>query len=87
MGLGLSVARGFMEAMDGVLIADGSSGDGLTMRLRLPLAMTRILIVEDEPGLRRALTINLRARGYEVVAAADGAAARWRLPPASRPIW
>jgi two-component system sensor histidine kinase KdpD len=38
VGLGLTVARGFMEAMDGVLIADGSSGDGLTMRLRLPLA-------------------------------------------------
>ena len=37
--------------------------------------MTRILIVEDEPGLRRALTINLRARKYEVVAAGDGAAA------------
>jgi two-component system sensor histidine kinase KdpD len=37
-GLGLTVARGFMEAMDGVLIADGSSGGGLTMRLRLPLA-------------------------------------------------
>jgi len=38
VGLGLSVARGFMEAMDGVLIADSSSGTGLTMRLRLPLA-------------------------------------------------
>jgi two-component system sensor histidine kinase KdpD len=38
VGLGLTVARGFMEAMDGVLIADGSSGGGLTMRLRLPLA-------------------------------------------------
>jgi two-component system, OmpR family, KDP operon response regulator KdpE len=37
--------------------------------------VTRILIVEDEPGLRRALTINLRARRYEVVPAADGAAA------------
>jgi two-component system KDP operon response regulator KdpE len=37
--------------------------------------VTRILIVEDEPGLRRALTINLRARRYDVVAAADGAAA------------
>jgi len=37
--------------------------------------VTRILIVEDEPGLRRALTINLRARKYEVVAAGDGAAA------------
>jgi len=38
VGLGLTVARGLTEAMDGVLIADGSSGDGLTMRLRLPLA-------------------------------------------------
>jgi two-component system sensor histidine kinase KdpD len=37
-GLGLTVARGFTEAMDGVLIADGSTGGGLTMRLRLPLA-------------------------------------------------
>jgi len=37
-GLGLTVARGFTEAMDGALIADGSDGGGLTMRLRLPLA-------------------------------------------------
>jgi two-component system, OmpR family, sensor histidine kinase KdpD len=37
-GLGLTVARGFTEAMDGALIADASDGGGLTMRLRLPLA-------------------------------------------------
>jgi two-component system KDP operon response regulator KdpE len=35
--------------------------------------MTRVLIVEDEPQLRRALGINLRARRYEVVTAGDGA--------------
>jgi two-component system, OmpR family, KDP operon response regulator KdpE len=34
--------------------------------------MNRILIVEDEPQLLRALTINLRARGYEIKPAADG---------------
>jgi two-component system KDP operon response regulator KdpE len=34
--------------------------------------VTSVLIVEDEPGLRRALTINLRARKYEVTAVADG---------------
>jgi two-component system KDP operon response regulator KdpE len=28
--------------------------------------MTRVLVIEDERGLRRALGINLRARGYEV---------------------
>jgi K+-sensing histidine kinase KdpD len=38
VGLGLSVARGFTEAMDGTLIADRSDGGGLLMRLRLPLA-------------------------------------------------
>ena len=37
--------------------------------------MTRVLIVEDEPQLRRALAINLRARHYEVEAVGDGAAA------------
>ena len=35
--------------------------------------MTRVLIVEDEPQLRRALGINLRARRYDVEAVADGA--------------
>jgi DNA-binding response OmpR family regulator len=37
--------------------------------------MTRVLIVEDESGLRRALAINLRAHGYTPDVAADGAAA------------
>jgi two-component system sensor histidine kinase KdpD len=38
VGLGLSVARGFTEAMGGTLIADRADGGGLLMRLRLPLA-------------------------------------------------
>jgi two-component system KDP operon response regulator KdpE len=37
--------------------------------------MNRILIVEDEPQLLRALTINLRARGYDVKPVADGRSA------------
>ncbi len=37
--------------------------------------MTRILVVDDEPQLLRALRINLRARGYDVDVAADGAGA------------
>ncbi|MBA3745451.1 response regulator [Sporichthya sp.] len=35
----------------------------------------RVLIVDDDDTLRRALGINLKARGYEVVDAADGASA------------
>jgi two-component system KDP operon response regulator KdpE len=44
----------------------------------------RVLIVEDEPALLRALRINLRARGYDVATAATGAeglAAARRHPP------
>jgi two-component system, OmpR family, KDP operon response regulator KdpE len=37
--------------------------------------MMRVLVVDDEPQLMRALRINLSARRYEVVVAADGAAA------------
>ena len=37
--------------------------------------MTRILIVEDDDALRRALSINLRSHGYDISAAADGRSA------------
>jgi two-component system KDP operon response regulator KdpE len=36
--------------------------------------VTRILLVDDEPKIRRALAVNLEARGYEVIEAADGEA-------------
>ena len=37
--------------------------------------MTRVLVVDDDPQILRALRINLRARDYDVNVAADGAAA------------
>ncbi len=37
--------------------------------------MTRVLVVDDEPQILRALRINLRVRGYEVHVAATGAEA------------
>ncbi len=37
--------------------------------------MSRVLVVDDEPQIVRALVINLRARQYEVDAAPDGATA------------
>lgn len=37
--------------------------------------MSRVLVVDDEPQIVRALAINLKARGYEVVTAATGAEA------------
>ncbi len=46
--------------------------------------MTRVLVVDDEPQILRALRINLRVRGYEVHVAATGAEAlevAGRYPP------
>ena len=37
--------------------------------------MSRVLVVDDDPQLTRALRISLRASGYEVVTAPDGRAA------------
>ena len=45
--------------------------------------MTRILVVDDEPQIRRALSVNLQARAYEVDTAASGEEALQRA--AARP--
>ena len=37
--------------------------------------MTRVLVVDDEPQILRALRINLSVRGYDVDIAATGAQA------------
>ena len=39
------------------------------------MTATRILVVDDEPGLVHALAINLRARGWDVATAPDGGTA------------
>ena len=36
---------------------------------------TRVLVIDDEPQILRALRINLSVRGYEVTTAATGAEA------------
>lgn len=50
IGLGLAVAKGFTEAMGGVLLAEPTPGGGLTMVVRLPLSTG----AAPEPGLRGA---------------------------------
>ena len=69
------MARGFVEAMGGELTVDDTPGGGLTMVVgpaRGGGAMTRVLVVDDEPQILRALATNLRARGYDVDLAATG---------------
>ena len=48
--------------------------------------MTRVLVVDDEPQILRALRINLKARGYEVDVAGDGEEAL-RLAAQQPPTW
>ena len=47
--------------------------------------MTRILVVDDEPQILRALATNLRARGYDVDLAGDGRGGARRSPRGSTP--
>jgi two-component system KDP operon response regulator KdpE len=46
--------------------------------------MTRVLVVDDDPQILRTLRINLTARGYDVLTAADGTSAL-RLAADSHP--
>ena len=72
VGLGLAIARGFIESMRGTITLDDTPGGGLMAVVTLPTVagrgalMTRVLVVDDEPHLVRALVLNLTARGYEV---------------------
>ena len=73
LGLGLAIARRFVESMGGELVLDDTPGGGVTATIRLQVApMTRVLVVDDEPQIRKALRLNLVARGYEVELAASG---------------
>src|SRR5690606_32839387 len=56
---------------------DGTPGHARrgTRRTGKAVRMTRVLVVDDDPAIVRALVINLKARSYEVDSAHDGAAA------------
>jgi CheY-like chemotaxis protein len=45
------------------------------MHLAINVAVTTVLLVDDDPGVRFALTEVLRDRGYQVIGAASGAQA------------
>ena len=87
---GLAVARGLAEAVDATIEVEDTPGGGLTMIVTVPVAvaigrrgcragrrgeMIRVLVVDDDRPLARALAINLKAHGYDVTVAHDGRAA------------
>ena len=77
-GLGLAIARGFMEAMGGTITAANRSDHSWRdLHLDASGAMNplRVLIVDDEPPIRRFLRTALSAQDYRVEEAGDGEAA------------
>jgi two-component system sensor histidine kinase KdpD len=52
VGLGLAVARGFVEAVGGELTADDTPGGGATMVITLPLRARAEPVVEGSAGVR-----------------------------------
>ena len=75
--------------MGGELELDDTPGGGTTaiVTLKAVRVVTRVLVVDDEPQILRALVTNLQARGYDVDAAGTGEialAARGPAPARSR---
>lgn len=83
-GLGLAAVYGLVEAVGGRLELESEPGFGTVVRLELPAQEAvgppvqakglqgHILLVEDEPSLRRVLALGLRKAGHTVLEAADG---------------
>ena len=97
-GLGLAIAKGFVEANGGRLWAEQVQGRGAVLALALAAGKrsgpgggvsgtangTRVLVVDDEPQILRALEITLRREGYDVDTArtaGDALAAAAARPP------
>jgi PAS domain S-box-containing protein len=90
-GLGLATVYGTVNQLGGVLDITSAVGTGTTITIHLRTAdrpievatiapvpaggTETILIAEDEPGIRDAVTRTLSAAGYTTLAAADGPAA------------
>lgn len=87
-GLGLSAVKRFVEAAGGELRLQSEPGAGTVVCLFLPRILTseypvdgpaavpggseRVLVVDDNPDVRRASTALLRSLGYRIREAADG---------------
>jgi two-component system, OmpR family, KDP operon response regulator KdpE len=91
-GLGLAISRGFVEALGSSISAANrkrSHGSGVyhrasgsTDRERIGVRVTnsaRILVVDDEPPIRKLLRVGLASQGYEVLEAADAKSALEQL--------
>ena len=100
-GLGLSVAYGIVRRHGGEVSLASTPGQGTVVTLRLPTAPDsglsagsstsvaagtwRVLVVDDEAEVRRAVVDMLEAMGHTVLAARDGAEALAQLTAGAAP--
>lgn len=74
-GLGLPLASEIMAAHGGALEAESCLGEGSVFYARLPMVRPRVLLVDDEEGIRFAFRGYLEQLAVDVVEASSGAEA------------
>ncbi|MDY3563556.1 response regulator [Gemmata sp. JC673] len=100
-GLGLSTVYGVIKQTGGDVAVESAPGRGATFRVFLPVTASApeavvtagpdrgtetVLVVDDDPGVRRVVTLLLSQKGYAVLDAGSGAEALELLAAANRPI-
>ena len=79
-GLGLAIAKAFVEAHGEHIWLEDSLPGGACLLVRpspaahrlVRVEMTRLLVIDDDRALLRALKVGLTSHGYDVITAADG---------------
>lgn len=93
-GLGLSMVYGFVRQSGGYVSLDSTEGQGTTVTIQLPRAVTRsataisamgnedlrgggqvVLVLEDDPDVRKLAMRMLHSLGYQAIEAADARSA------------
>jgi PleD family two-component response regulator len=95
----LAISRGFVEAMHGSISAANRadrSGAVITIRLPVPAADKRaghcrmnapqikVLVIDDEPAIRKLLRMGLSTQGYDILEASNGKIALEKLAEGRR---